>query len=1839
MKRILKVAFWVLFIAFDIAAALSFLNTREHGQYTVDTEQFDSVVEHGDDLDVSGIKIIDNRLFGRVETILTEDMIIGIEDTDVPGQKRVIFEHNNKQFSFTYDVKYRIELVSDGKVIDTQMVFLPDELDLPTPEAKDGYAFSHWDYDFSKGFSDNVTINAVFEKLPHPKLEVLTATYGDTLGDITLPSDEFGGWQFVYPADTPVGNAGKQSFSVKYVYNNDEGYYDYDTVYVDVVKKELSFTVLDTSFVYDGSAHYPAYKLDEEVAVVTLGAPGTDVGKYEYGFVIEDANYFGEISGSFEITKASVTVTVSSAEIVYPAAVPEFTYTVEGFENVSILGIKINAPEYASAARVYDIIAQGDNANVDFTFVHGTLTVHKGNAEVEPPTVATAIFEDRLGDVAFEGKYLGTWEWEDPDTVVDSMDGITAWAIFTHNDPNYNPTRVEVSVTNVEKKTLSITVDKTEFTYIEGVGHTLAYTLSGSIDPAVYESLQIVGNEPMYLAGKYVVTLSVSDTRYKGDATFEVEVLKADPKPDFSIEIGTTWTKGLTLSCIALPEGFAWDEPTLSVNAGTHYYSVTFTPADTDNYNTVTALLKVVIAKVQPEVVGVKPLYEKVYDTEEYDISKLISAYDTDGKVSVEYYKDGEKVDAAVGAGTYSIVIILSEGTNHLGREFDAQVKITPATNTQQVADNQTATYGDSTDKLTLPEAAEGKWSWAEETVGPVGTKQLTAVYYDENGNYEPRTVYVTVTVSKKSLDIPTFPAVQQYTGEPLSTGLSNTDEYTVSGDLTATVVGTYSVTFTLTDKDNCEWRADKNAESITRTYKISMAPNAWTAAPENIVTEYTGDPVTVVAVPQHGTVSVEYYLNGIKVDAPVEVGVYNVIIIVTDPNYDTLDEEKTVEITPATVPLPTVGNLVYNGQEQGISISDENLGDLYVIDSEQKATDAGQTAYVVLKLSDEHNYKWAGTADKTVTISRTVAKATVTISGGTTISKDKWEFNETPGVVTKAAIDSVYAAWGADTKLLFSTDNVNFIYESYDALPKSGAHVKAGKYYVKTVVEASDNWNYSETSTLVFDIEQAKPDAITVLWNAEHMADGLYYENLLKIDSYEVSSNGEVIEARIDSWQICAERGFLAENTVYVFKLTPTADTENYTSATVELKVSLKTVAKVVKDGVEKPYGSIESALANAVSGSEVWVTPDASTNVQIRENVTVSAGVRLILPYLVNENEEINSFAEDGAAVAVFHNSNSSKVPAAERNPMGADAVATDELCTTRVIVCEGVRITVIGELFIAGQLDGGGGAAKYSGQTAGYHARVILKDGAVIDIRPGATMQLLGFVIDESTEENPAKVELYGTMMQPFVVRDHKGGSITAAAYYGMSSYKYSSFNQFQLMNLEAHLTVYSSGKIAISGNMYANEQHNSCFGKFVGNTSDCFIQLSEGSRLEAKFDPETGDHTIRIRGGARTNYFSLNAAGHIISSGEFYFPICWGFDITLDTIDDEGEIPATYYMMQGYKLLPGSKLTVEENVTLNVSFLAIYESFNDLLTGVESYPADLDPARFTVNGVVNAATLGGKVYTDNTDGKVVVKAMSSVTATTYEISAVNSAGYFSSVKERQELKWALELYNTDGTLLATDMYNGIPYYTEGGEWKIPPYFEITVGEGYSVTTSEWLVVDADGNVTTEKGGTSKTFTAGQSVYLLTSGASVTYTLVDSTYVIFENGISAAVSAAGKGGTYTIRSPLIVNKVPTVSVNNKASATYTTTFVDANVDGYCEVSVEIKTESTCLQYLHFTSATKFKVNVNGEKDENGNLVYVNGDVVMCSNHSNKVSACTYLDVVYADNDGNVTIDIQKA
>ena len=94
-------------------------------------------------------------------------------------------------------------------------------------------------------------------------------------------------------------------------------------------------------------------------------------------------------------------------------------------------------------------------------------------------------------------------------------------------------------------------------------------------------------------AGTYRVTATVAEDEEYASATSdprEFTINKATPNYDVPQNLEAF--EGQTLVDVTLPPGFTWEQPTTTSvgNPGTNMFTVTYTPADTDNYKTINGI-------------------------------------------------------------------------------------------------------------------------------------------------------------------------------------------------------------------------------------------------------------------------------------------------------------------------------------------------------------------------------------------------------------------------------------------------------------------------------------------------------------------------------------------------------------------------------------------------------------------------------------------------------------------------------------------------------------------------------------------------------------------------------------------------------------------------------------------------------------------------------------------------------------------------------------------------------------------------------------------------------------------------------------------------------------------------------------------------------------------------------------------------------------------------------------------------------------------------------------------------------------------------------------------------
>ncbi len=1191
MKKRIIIPFVVLLL---IAISLFTLTSCKKAEYTLSSSRLSGFVEVGGEPNLSELVIIRTEGSKVTEIPVDMSMVYGL-DTSTAGNKTftVVFAENT--FQVQYVVKYKVDFTVGGKVIDTQYVFDTSELEIPTKvEPKPGYEFEG--FNIPSSLKENISCEAVYSPKA-AELMTVKASYGDKLGDLTLPTNASGKWEFVDSADTLVGEVGTRKFEVKFVLN-DGTILETNTVKVDVGKKKLEFKNLVTEFVYDGQLHFPTYELDANVSVYPSPKYETEAGMYNLMLIIDDDNYEGEYIGSFVIKKLPITVNVNSYTIKYGEAIPTVEYTVEGLTNPAIdLGIVLDDTSgIVGRVGTYTVGAKVTNLNIDAKINAGTITIEAIEYDPGLPVLVggTRVYGDKLSTIGFEPHGAGAWHWVNPDDLLGDVGTNKHTAVFRPSSSNFAPKYVEIDV-EVGKKTLDFNVSENVFTY-DGTAKKLVFTVVDE-NGIVYDDIQeIIGNAECINAGVYSITLSVNDERYSGSRDIKLTINKAVPNTDFaSAAVTAIWREGLTLGDISLGGGYSWLAPSTALSSATMdgEYAAVFTPDDVDNYESVEGKVSLTLEKADGAITGVNGEYTAVYNGSAYVISGITTNH-IESSLVFEYKMGEDDVAEIVNAGTYTVKIILPATDNYNEASVSTSVVINKKENTDLITQTQKATYGDLiSSALTLPESENGTWSWREEnsagnaTVGNAGTHTFHAVFTPGNGNYAEREAEVTVTVEKKSVSIPTA-SNKDYNGQWQNSGLADTELYTVAdeGGIRASSED-YKAVLTLRDSDNYTWHGTTEP-SVTLTYRIRQSANSWITSPK-LETEggeiVYGEEYTATAEIKYGSFTLVFTrLDGTVIDRPSAAGDYYAVFTPTDEscnNNAAITERIKFTIAKKVVEIPEISKteFTYNGLIADIGLTDTEL---YTV--QNNGTAAAKVHDVILTLKDSANYTWQGTAAPTVQL-------TYEIKAGTA-SLDELQIN-----------GWTYGAYNAGINTPTVKNNTSFgtVVFKYSG-SKDGAYttevpVNAGKWYVIAEIADDSFGNYTGTVTEPVEFEIEKATAVITVTNES--IDKIFSASVIRVEGVSLNHSESVL---VYTYKLGdAEKTSIYDAGNYTVTVTA-AESMNYKAASAVLYVNVAPAEnnEAVNTSQSATYGDLMSdklTLPSGIGGTWSWLEDKLGT------------------------------------------------------------------------------------------------------------------------------------------------------------------------------------------------------------------------------------------------------------------------------------------------------------------------------------------------------------------------------------------------------------------------------------------------------------------------------------------------------------------------------------------------------------------------------------------------------------------------------------------------------------------
>ena len=780
----------------------------------------------------------------------------------------------------------------------------------------------------------------------------------------------------------------------------------------------------------------------------------------------------GDKAGNYELTQPEVKVTISPKSVEVSWAGDSFVYSgsaqaptatatgvgQDGSVNI-ILTIKNAHSEVQAGGAIdagsYTAEATTDNGNYTLTNTSKAFVITQKAIDVSV-TVSGWTYGDPANAPVVEGNegsgnvtylYTGQTNGGQPYSSADAPTeaGTYKVTVTIEATQNYKGGNAESAEFVIDKKQLAKpTEDTTTYTYN---GSQQTYTPAGFDDSTMNMENGVQTNAK---ESGYQVTVSLKDTNnYEwADATAdEVEftfVINKATLTDNTQAVETTYDGQEHGIQIAL-DGFVNDENMTSADAvvrygtqeGTYgdaeitlknagsttvYYEVTFA-----NYATVTGNKTVTVNAKQVAVVWDNKT--QTYTGVALKPTATVSAADIVVgdvvNVTVKTTKDGYDADA-IDVGTYGAVATVDNANYELTGAEISDFTITAADFASEVQiENWVYRNGASTPSVTnnpgsgavtykySGTANDGtELSDSETAPDKAGSYTVTATIA-ASGNYAEKVVSVEFTVEKATVDVPEVED-KTYTGETITSGLTDTDKYTVQ-DTGGIEVKTYTATLTLKDKDNYAWAMgdDDNDGVVTVEYEIvaqGMNINSWKQEPSMkgwTYGSYDGQVNEPVYEATYGnaTAKVTYRLKSGAEDfaevgdlSTLGAGVYQMKVSIeayTDPeggeSYTALS--RTVEFTVAKAAIsptvsidgwtyggvaktPVVGGNTGNGNVTYLYTGQTNGGQPY--SSADAPTNAG--AYKVVATVEETANYFGNTAENTFTIAQKAATATVSV-------------------------------------------------------------------------------------------------------------------------------------------------------------------------------------------------------------------------------------------------------------------------------------------------------------------------------------------------------------------------------------------------------------------------------------------------------------------------------------------------------------------------------------------------------------------------------------------------------------------------------------------------------------------------------------------------------------------------------------------------------------------------------------------------------------------------------------------------------------------------------------------
>lgn len=405
----------------------------------------------------------------------------------------------------------------------------------------------------------------------------------------------------------------------------------------------------------------------------------------------------------------------------------------------------------------------------------------------------------------------------------------------------------------------------------------------------------------------------------------------------------------------------------------------------------------------------------------------------------------------------------------------------------------------------------------------------------------------------------------------------------------------------------------------------------------------------------------------------------------------------------------------------------------------------------------------------------------------------------------------------------------------------------------------------------------------------------------------------------------------------------------------------SIKKATAYILNKPEVIYSSVESALNVAKNGDVVTLIPPSDANYPsvatpnkvtytVTENCIIKPGVTLLIP-------------TDSASVSSAGNNLDSYIDSMQNDDHSREASDYSKFATTNpnrylrvtLEVSNNVTIYNYGNIIVSGYLSSGTSNAGMLGQTSHSYSQILLGKNARIvqetsqtNSANDAKIYCLGYISEKEINNDSQVIVSNGSLYIPFIINDYRGFQFSwAMTVEAIENYRCSPFNQFHFRNIDSLLTIKYAAKVYATVSVYLKysasviniDETFPNLINLIGNSSNNNFALTFNntlSYLKFKYDKNNNTINLDFYGGVKLNPIELELGNELVkvdlSTANAYFPVSYQYNITLNKAPNQSD--AIYDITaQRVKLLPGSKLIINDGVRLNGNEMIIYSAFFD------------------------------------------------------------------------------------------------------------------------------------------------------------------------------------------------------------------------------------------------------------------------------------------------------------------